>query len=51
MNTLFGAKKINDPFPRDEDILGKKDRRDKVTKEQLAVFPFNNIRWIQSRLK
>lgn len=51
MNKLLGTNKNIDPFPRDEDFLSKKDRRERVYDYPQVTFPYNNIGWIQSRLK
>jgi len=49
MKHFFGGKKnLNDPFPRDEVVLGN-DRRTKVSDKQILNFPFNTIGWIKSR--
>jgi hypothetical protein len=49
MQNSFGANKINDFFVRDEVVLGKKDRRTKVSDKEILTFPFNAIGWIRSK--
>jgi hypothetical protein len=49
MQHSFGANKLNPFFARDEVALGQKDRRTKVSDQQLLTFPFNAIGWIRSK--
>jgi hypothetical protein len=49
MHHSFKANILDDFFPRDELVLGQKDRRVKVTDKQLLTFPFNLIGWIRSK--
>lgn len=51
MKQSSSAEKLRDPFPRNEGVIGKKDRRIRVKDKQLSSFPFNNIGWIISTKK
>jgi hypothetical protein len=49
MQHPFGTNKLNPFFTHDDVVLGKEDRRTKVSDKQLLTFPFNAIGWIRSK--